>query len=74
MYKIKVILDTQGDIAEFVNIASTIKEDVYLEDGANYRANAKSLLGVMYGMTEFKELHVLSEDSSIANKFSRFRA
>ena len=72
MNKIRVVLDTQSDVAEFVNIANTIEEDVFLEDGTHFRANAKSLMGVMYGRFEFKELWVLSEYNHLSNKFIKF--
>lgn len=72
MNKIQVILDTQTDVLEFVNIANTINEDVFLEDSTSFRANAKSILGVMYGMSEFKELHVLSEYNNLSSKFRKF--
>ena len=72
MNKIQVILDTQTDVLEFVNIANTIQEDVFLEDSSLFRANAKSILGVMYGMSEFKELHVLSDCSNLSSKFRKF--
>lgn len=72
MNKIRVILDTQSDVREFVNIANTIEENVYLEDNTNFRADAKSMMGVMYGKFEFKELWVLSECESLSNKFIKF--
>ena len=72
MNKVRVIIDTQSDVAEFVNIANTIEEDVFLEDGTHFRANAKSLMGVMYGRFEFKELWVLSEHKLLSSKFSKF--
>ena len=72
MNKIRVIIDTQSDVREFVNIASTIEEEVFLEDGTHFRADAKSLMGVMYGKVEFKELYVLSDNDMIASKFSKF--
>lgn len=61
MNKIKVVLDTQSDISEFVSIATTIEDPVYLEDGTGFRVNAKSLMGVMYGTCEFNDLYVLSD-------------
>jgi hypothetical protein len=70
--KIRVIIDTQSDVCEFVNIANTIKEDVFLEDAKNFRADAKSMMGVMYGRFEFKELWVLSEFEHLPTKFSKF--
>ena len=55
MHKIKVILDTTTDVTNFVNIANSITEPVFLEDGTGFRANAKSLMGVRYGKFEFKD-------------------
>lgn len=72
MNRIQVRLDTQKDINEFVALASTIEEPIYLEDGTHYRADAKSLLGVMYGMMEFKELWVLSESDKLDTTFNKF--
>ena len=72
MNKIKVILDTQTAISEFVNIASTINDPVFLEDGTGLKVNAKSLMGVMYGTSEFKDLYVLSDNNMIASKFIKF--
>ena len=72
MSKIKVILDTQNDIREFVNIANTVNEEVYLEDGTGFKVNGKSLLGAMYGTSEFKDLYVISDNDTIATKFLKF--
>ena len=72
MNKIKVVLDTQTDIREFVNIANTIVEEVHLEDGTGFKVNGKSLLGAMYGTTEFKDLYVVSDNDTIATKFLKF--
>lgn len=72
MSKIKVILDTESSIKEFVGLASTINEPVYLEDGVGLRVNAKSLMGVMYGTSEFVNLYVISENENIASKFIKF--
>ena len=74
MNRIRVVLDTQTDVTEFVNIANSFPETthIFLEDGTGFRADAKSLMGVMYGRFEFKELYVLSEDSQLSNKFIKF--
>lgn len=72
MNKIRVALDTQSDVREFVNIANSINSFVYLEDGTGFRVDAKSLLGVMYGMGEFKSLYVLSDYEHISTKFNKF--
>jgi hypothetical protein len=70
--KIRVRLDTQSDIAEFVNIANTIDEDVIIEDGKNYKVNGKSLIGVMYGTSDFREIYVLSDYENLTSKFIKF--
>ena len=72
MSKIKVILDTQSAITEFVGIATSIGDFVYLEDGTGFRVDAKSLMGVMYGTSEFKNLYVLSNNDTIATRFRKF--
>lgn len=72
MNKIRVIIDTQSDVTEFVTLANTIEEDVFLEDRTHFRADAKSLMGVMYGRFEFKELWVLSEYENLPTKFNKF--
>jgi phosphotransferase system HPr-like phosphotransfer protein len=72
MNKIKVILDTQRDISEFVHLATSIDEEIYLEDGTGLKVNAKSLMGVMYGTSEFKDLYVISDNDTIATKFLKF--
>lgn len=72
MSKIKVILDTESSINEFVGLASSINEPVFLEDGNGLRVNAKSLMGVLYGTSEFSTLYVISENENIASKFMKF--
>lgn len=72
MTRMQIRLDTQSDVRKFVGLATHIESPVHLEDGTGYRANAKSLLGVMYGMAEFNNLYVVSEDDSIYNSFKEF--
>ena len=72
MNKVQVVLDTQTDVREFVNIANTIEEPVYLEDGTGFKVDGKSLLGAMYGTSEFKKLFVLSENENLSSKFRKF--
>lgn len=74
MNKIRIVLDTGKDCAEFVNIANTFPDttSVYLEDGTGFRADAKSLMGVMYGKHEFRTIYVLSESDALATKFMKF--
>lgn len=72
MNKIEVRLETQTDINDFVGIASSIGEAVFLEDGTHYKVDAKSIMGVMYGKLEFKHLYVLSDYEHLETKFSKF--
>lgn len=72
MNKIEVRLETQTDIKDFVGIATSIPNAVFLEDGTHYRADAKSMMGVMYGSFEFKHLYVLSDYEHLETKFSKF--
>ena len=72
MNKIEIRLETQTDIKDFVNIASSIPNEVFLEDGTHYRADAKSMMGVMYGGFEFKHLYVSSDYEHLETKFSKF--
>ena len=72
MNKIKVAIETCKDCSVFVQIANSINEDVYLQDGAGLKVNAKSLMGVMYGTSEFSQLFVLSEHDNLSGKFLKF--
>ena len=59
-YKINLV--TQSDALKFVNIATSINENVYLTNGDHeFIVNAKSLLGVRYGQIEWNDLYVECE-------------
>lgn len=73
MTRLKISLDTQSQIKEFVEIANTIPEEVCLEDNNNHRVNAKSFLGCLYSI-EFDEVFVTSECENLSNKFFKFIA
>lgn len=73
MYKIKIRLDTQTQVREFVDTANTIQGEVSLIDNANHRVNAKSILGCLYSL-EFDEIYVISDDKNICAKFNEFIA
>ena len=47
--RVKIELETMGDVSEFVAITSKIAEPVHLV-GENFRVSAKSLLGALYTM------------------------
>lgn len=71
MHRVKVRLDTYKDVAEFVNIADTVEEDVYLVDNTYNRVNGKSLMGCLYSL-EFEDLYVESECIELSSKFRKF--
>lgn len=48
--KVKIRLDTQSDVAKFVNVATKIDVPVHLTDGQNFKVSGKSLLGAIYTM------------------------
>ena len=58
--KNRIRLDTVDDVKKFVAITNTIEEPVIITDG-HFRVNGKSLLGLMYGMSEFDNLWVECE-------------
>ena len=56
MYNYQIRLDTQKDIAVFVNIATGLPHPVYLHNRDNsFRVSGKSLLGAMY-TAEWREI------------------
>lgn len=73
MTRVRVNLETQKDVAEFVNIATTIDEDVMLVDNTYNRVSAKSIMGCLYSL-EFAEIWVESEYPNLSNKFIKFLA
>ena len=73
MQKVKIILDKQSDVVQFVSIANTIEQDVSLQDNEGHCVNAKSLMGCLYSL-EFNELYVTSEYENLSSKFVRFLA
>ena len=54
--KVKINLDTRTAAARLVALAATIKEPVYLHDGANMCVSAKSLLGALCAQFDFTEI------------------
>lgn len=48
--KVRIRLDTQSDVAKFVNIATKIDVPVHLTDGTHFKVSGKSLLGAIYTM------------------------
>lgn len=71
MNRIKVRLDTQSDVVDFVILANQIPEDVYLLDNSYNKVNGKSLLGCLYSL-EFSELFVESESNKLSSVFNKF--
>lgn len=69
-YKTKIRLETMKDIYEFVNIVNTIDSPVYLEDGSDFRVNAKSIIGAVASL-EWSSLYCISAED-IYSKVSKF--
>jgi hypothetical protein len=65
----KIELVTMSDVIAFVNIATSIKEPVYLV-GEDFKVSAKSLLGVRYSM-EWSEIWCECE-KDIYTKIEKF--
>jgi len=59
--RVKIRLDTQNDIMDFIKITTALPDPVYLvnKDGT-FRVSGKSLLGAMYTM-EWDEVYCESE-------------
>lgn len=74
MNRLKIQLTTQSDVVEFVRIANTESSSIYLEHGEKFSVDAKSLMGVLYGVSDFKDLYVSCEDVNVLNKFNKFTA
>jgi len=67
-------LDTQSDVIKLVDLATKLGDDVHitLEDGKGHIADAKSLMGCMYGKVEFKEPYLRSEYEGLSDVFRDF--
>lgn len=71
MHKVKISLNTQSDIKQFVKLAQSIPEEVCLIDNANHCVNAKSIIGCLYSI-EFDETFVVSDNPMISTTFREF--
>ncbi len=71
--KLKVMLNSPKEVAEFVNIASAFDYDIDLKSGVVY-IDAKSLLGVMtYGMKRELEVYCRNDKpEKFARKIKKF--
>ena len=74
MNVLPIRLDTQTDVMKLYDLAVKLGDDVKitLEDGRGHVADAKSLLGCMYGKVEFKEPFLRSEYEGLADVFRDF--
>lgn len=54
--KVRINLDTDSAAARLVALAETLKEPVYLIDGARKCVSAKSLLGALCAKFDFNEI------------------
>lgn len=71
MIKFKINLRDMKDFYNFVNIASQIQGRVQITNGADYRVDGKSLMGVLYCGT-FDEMWCEVENSSDYEKLNKF--
>lgn len=71
MQRARIRLETQKDVVDFVNIAETIEDEVYLVDNNLHRVSGKSLMGCLYSL-EFNELYVESNYDGLSDKFKDF--
>lgn len=71
MIKFKINLRDMKDFYNFVNIASQIQGRVQITNGADYRVDGKSLMGVLYCDT-FDEMWCEVENSSDYEKLNKF--
>lgn len=55
MHRVKINLVTMEDVKNFVKIASTVPDKVFVTDGDRYVCNAKSILGCLAAMEAFAE-------------------
>lgn len=71
MIKFRIFLKNMKDFYEFVHIASNLQGKVVINNGADYRVDGKSLMGVLYCGT-FEEMWCEVESSSDYKKLNKF--
>lgn len=71
MIKFRIFLKDMKDFYEFVHIASGLQDKVGINNGADYRVDGKSLMGVLYCGT-FDEMWCEVENSSDYEKLNKF--
>ena len=52
----RIRLDTNSDLIKFINIVTSVSENVTVDDGVGNRVSAKSLLGCAYAKMEFENI------------------
>ena len=57
MTRTQIRLDTMQSINKFVEVMGRLDEQVWLEDGAGARVNARSILGCVYSL-EWDKIYV----------------
>ena len=55
-------LDTQEEVIKLVDIASQIKDNIWLKDGNSMCVSAKSLLGAVCARFDFTEIWLETEE------------
>lgn len=60
--RLKINLNTQSDVQHLVEVATSIKENVWLTDAEhNLKVSGKSLLGALYTMSDWDDIYVECE-------------
>ena len=60
--RLKIHLNTQTDVRNLVEVATSVEEDVWLTDADhNLKVSGKSLLGALYTMSDWDDIYVECE-------------
>ena len=71
--RVKLNLDKASTIRDFVEVASTVKGNVYLTNNDHqYVVSAKSLLGAMYSLEWSEGVWLECEDENAYSVFRQF--
>ena len=79
MIRAHIRINTTQEAAEFVkhiNADGTVNKYVIIDNTGSYRANARSLVGVIYAMTDFSEHMYLvneTEDGVFPGAIDQYR-
>ena len=69
--RMRIRLETCGDVCEFVKICSQIEEPVFLKDGNDFCVSGKSIMGGIASL-EWDELYCESTNSHLYFLLKKF--